>query len=78
MSASPSSSCGWRDFLRLWPLVKLFAPTELRVLLTLMEGGLEAESANCARDIALRRARGEAAGRAAKASSDATAAAMRK
>lgn len=73
-----ASSCSRRDALRLWPLIKLFAPTELRVLLTLIDGGLEVEAANCAREIALRRARGEAAGRAAKAASDATAAAMRR
>lgn len=73
-----AGSCGWTDVLRLFPLLKLFAPSELQVLLTLIQRGLEDEAASCAREIAIRQARGQAAGRAAKASSDATAAAMRK
>lgn len=68
----------WLDALRLLPLLRCFAPNELRVLLAMMQSGIESESAECARAIALRRARGEAAGMAAKLSSDAASAAGRK
>lgn len=66
------------DVLRILPLLRSFDTNEVRVLLALLQSGLERDAAECAREIALRHARGEAAGRAAKASSDAASAAGKK
>lgn len=63
------------DVLRILPLLRSFATNEVRVLLALLQSGLEREAVECAREIAARRARGQSAGRAAKASSDAASAA---
>ena len=72
-----NSPMSWWSFLALWPVLKVFAPAELRPLLAAIEAGQTALAESCARQIAERRARGLASGQAAKASSEATSKRMR-
>lgn len=64
------------DVFALLGLIRQFERGELQPLLRAMAAGLPFTASGCAADIAGRRARGNAAGRAASASSAATTAIM--